>query len=318
MRSFHASQVGVALLGPKSNSSESSFSSSFAFSSKRSNTTPIRTTSRFVENSPLRKNALMRNPTNNRAAIAIAAHPDDIEFLMAGTLMRLAVAGYEIHYWNLANGSCGTTEHSVEKVVRIRRDEAIAAAKSIGAHYHESICNDADIFYERETLAKVAATIREVQPEIVLTHSPVDYMEDHTNTCRLAVKATFVRGMPNFPTDPARDAINQKTTIYHAQPYSHRDPLGEPVEPQLFVDVTSLIDRKVEMLAKHESQKRWLDESQGLDSYLMTLRELDAEAGSMSGSFEFAEGWRRHLHLGFCGPDDCPLSSTLGDLIARA
>ena len=272
-----------------------------------------------MENHRTRENEIMTQLTkSSKRVIAIAAHPDDIEFLMAGTLMRLAEAGYEIHYWNLANGSCGTNEHSVEEIVRIRRDEAIAAANSIGAHYHESICNDADIFYERSSLAKVAAVIREVQPEIVLTHSPVDYMEDHTNTCRLAVKATFVRGMPNFPTDPARNAIDQKTTVYHAQPYSHRDPLGNLVTPQFFVDVTSLIDRKVEMLAKHESQKRWLDESQGLDSYLTTLRELDAEAGAMSGKFELAEGWRRHLHLGFCGPDDCPLTSALGDHIERA
>lgn len=246
-----------------------------------------------------------------KTAIAIAAHPDDIEFLMAGTLMLLAENGYEIHYWNLANGSCGTTRHSVEEITRVRREEARAAAASIGAHFHESICNDLEVFYDKPTLLRVASVIREVAPDIVLTHSPTDYMEDHTNTCRLAVTGTFSRGMPNFPVEPACAATNHQTTIYHAQPYSHRDPLGHLVTPQYFVDVTDCVERKVKMLSRHQSQKRWLDESQGLDSYLQTLRALDLEAGKMSGCFDYAEGWRRHLHLGFCGPNDCPMSEDL-------
>jgi hypothetical protein len=65
------------------------------------------------------------------------------------------------------------------------------------------------------------------------------------------------------------------------------------------------------MLAKHVSQKCWLDESQGHDSYLQTLRDLDEECGRMSGMFRCAEGWRRHLHLGFCGEKDDPLQLAL-------
>jgi LmbE family N-acetylglucosaminyl deacetylase len=248
-----------------------------------------------------------------KTAIAIAAHPDDIEFLMAGTLMRLKQAGYEIHYWNLANGCCGSTVQDAATTARIRREEGLAAAESIGAVFHESICNDLEIFYDQRALAKVAAVIRQVAPEIVLTHSPVDYMEDHTNACRLAVTAAFTRGMPNFPTDPPRQALSGTVTVYHAQPYSHRDPLGNLIRPQLVVDTTDLIDAKKKMLAKHTSQKRWLDESQGLDSYLDKMAELDAELGQMTGHFSSAEGWRRHLHLGFCGPDDDPLRTALGN-----
>src|SRR5690606_6587723 len=139
------------------------------------------------------------------------------------------------------------------------------------------------------------------------THSPVDYMEDHMNTCRLAVTAAFARGMPNFPVMPPRAAIDVPVTVYHAQPYSNRDPLRQPVLPEYFVDVSDVLELKVAALACHESQKRWLDGSQGLDSYLQTLRDLDAEVGRLSGRYSHAEGWRRHLHLGFCGPNDDPL-----------
>jgi LmbE family N-acetylglucosaminyl deacetylase len=256
-----------------------------------------------------------------KTAIAIAAHPDDIEFLMGGTLMLLRRSGYETHYMNLANGCCGTTKYDRNTIASIRREEAMQACAALGATYHESICNDLEIFYDQPTLAKVASVVREVGPEIVLTHAPADYMEDHTNTCRLAVSAAFTRGMPNFPVDPPRRAIEQKVTVYHAQPYFHRDPLGNLVEPGIVVDVTDLADRKREALAKHASQKTWLDESQGQDSYLDTMKQLDAELGRMAGGlYEYAEGWRRHLPIGFCNLDDDPLSAALKErvLIAKA
>lgn len=249
-----------------------------------------------------------------KTAFAIAAHPDDIEFFMSGTLMLLRQAGYEIHYMNLANGCCGTTEYDMETITRRRREEAREAAASIGAIFHDSICNDLEIFYERSILAQVASVVREVAPEILLTHAPADYMEDHMITSRLAVTAAFCRGMPNFPVDPPRDPVDQPVTVYHAQPYSHRDPLRQLVTPDFWVDVSQVLEHKVTMLAQHVSQKQWLDESQGHDSYLQTLRDLDAEGGRLSGRFQFAEGWRRHLHLGFCGPDDDPLADALSQV----
>lgn len=124
--------------------------------------------------------------------------------------MLLRERGYQIHYFNLANGCYGTSKYSKEEIIRIRREEAIHAARALGAVYHESICDDLAIFYDQPTLAKVAAVVRLVSPDIVLTHSPVDYMEDHTNTCRLAVTAAFAHGMPNYVTDPAQPAISRR------------------------------------------------------------------------------------------------------------
>lgn len=242
---------------------------------------------------------------------AVAAHPDDIEFVMAGTLVQLAEAGYEIHYLNVANGCCGSTQHDAAMTARIRRDEALAACESIGGIFHESLTDDIAIFYVPPLLARLAALMREIAPTIVLTHSPVDYMEDHTNTCRLAVTAAFCRGMPNFPVDPPTPTVDQSVTIYHAQPHGNRGPLGEPIEPTHFVDVTGCLDRKAIMLAHHASQKQWLDESQGLDSYIHTMQELMREVGRMSGRYPYAEGWRKHLHLGFCGENDDPLIKAL-------
>src|SRR5262249_27262305 len=118
-------------------------------------------------------------------ALAVAAHPDDIEFMMAGTLLLLKQAGAEIHMWNLANGHCGPGRLSREKIIRLRWQEAQASAKSEGAFMHAPLFDDIAIFYDKPSLARVAAVIREIQPTIVLTQPPVDYMEDHQNTSRL-------------------------------------------------------------------------------------------------------------------------------------
>jgi len=217
----------------------------------------------------------------------------------------------------LANGSCGTTHYARDEIVRIREQESRAAAASIGAIFHPSLVDDIEILYEKSLLARLAALMREVAPEILLVQSPVAYMEDHQNAVRLAVSAAFCRGMPNFVTDPARPPVAQEVTVYHAQPHGNRDPLRQLVWPELFVDISSVIDRKHDMLAHHRSQRDWLDQSQGMDSYLAAMVDNGHDVGAMSGRFAYAEAWRRRLHLGFCDAEADPLSQALADYIYR-
>jgi len=254
-------------------------------------------------------------PENRRVAFAIAAHPDDIEFMMAGTLLLLGDAGYELHYMNVANGSCGTATHSKAEIIRIRGEEAQAGARTLGAHYHPPFVDDIDIFYEKELLAKVAAVVRGVNPGILLVPSPQDYMEDHVNAGRLAVTAAFCRGMPNFATDPPVDPVSDDVTVYHCMPAGLRAPLRERVVPGYYIDISGVLPTKREALAQHRSQKGWLDVSQGVDAYLITMNEEAAEMGRMSSRFEHAEGWRRHSHLGFCEEGDDPLLEALRDRV---
>ena len=247
-----------------------------------------------------------------RIAMAIVAHPDDIEFCAAGTLLLLRKAGYEIHYLTLASGSCGSLEDDAAATRAIRRRESQRAARILGAHFHPSLADDLEIFYDLKMLRRLAAIIREVRPGIVLTHSPQDYMEDHTNTCRLAVTAAFARGMPNFRTTPPRSAIAGEVTVYHAMPHGLCDGLRQPIIPDAFVNTASTHALKRSALAAHGSQKEWLDASQGMDSYLQAMDEMSLAVGRMSGRFQHAEGWRRHLHLGFSATDADPLAEALG------
>lgn len=247
-----------------------------------------------------------------KRAFAIGCHPDDIEFMMSGTLMLLKKAGYEIHYMNLANGCCGTSSLPKEEIIDTRRLEGMAAADFAGAVFHESLVDDLDVFYERSTLQRLGAVMREVNPEVVLTHMPNEYMEDHSNTCRLVVTAAFCRGMVNFPVEPAVAPVDGSITVYHSLPYGLRGPFRRKVIPGIFTDVSSVIEDKVEMLSLHKSQKEWLDVSQGQDSYLKTLQDMSQQIGLMSGRYDYAEGWIRHLPLGFCDENDDPLVDALG------
>ncbi len=246
-------------------------------------------------------------------AMAIAAHPDDIEFLMAGTLLLLKKAGYEIHYMNLSTGNCGSTVYNGAETTRIRKEEAKQAAEILGATFHEPICDDFEIMYEVALLKKVSAIIRKVKPNIILTHAPSDYMEDHMNTSRLATTAAFVRGVKNYDCGEAATS-NYNCAIYHALPHGLMDPLRKRVHPEMYVNTASVHAVKRQALEAHRSQQEWLNDSQKMNSYILAMEDFSMEVGGMSGAFRHAEGWRRHSHYGFSDEGYNPLQ-TLNDLV---
>ena len=248
-------------------------------------------------------------------AIAVAAHPDDIEYVMAGTLLRLKEAGWKIHYLNLSSGNCGSLTMNREETARIRRLEAIRAAEILGAAYHESIADDLEIVYSVERIRQVAAVIRGVTPRIVLTHSPQDYMEDHMETCRIAVTAAFAHSVPSFASLPGRapSLLEEGITVYHAMPHGLRDGLRQRIRPGTYVDVGSVHACKMQALAAHASQQHWLEHTQGMNSYLQVMEDMSREVGRLSGRFQLAEGWRRHLHHGLSRVDADPLAQALGE-----
>jgi LmbE family N-acetylglucosaminyl deacetylase len=251
------------------------------------------------------------------SVLAVFAHPDDIEFRAAGTLLLLRDRGWDVHYCNLSNGDLGSSILSRRVTAKTRAEEAKASCRSMGFQWHPPIASDLCIFYTEANLRRVAALVRSVQPAIILTHPPVDYMEDHTETCRIAVTAAFARGMPNYRSLPARKPTLQPLTLYHSLPHGLQGPLRQPVRPEFYVDTTSVHARKRAALACHASQKEWLDVSQGMESYLISLDEGDAEVGRWSRRFARAEGWTRHLHLGFGSEADDPLREALGSALCR-
>ena len=247
----------------------------------------------------------------------MAAHPDDVEFMMAGTLALLADAGYECHIFTVANGNCGTAVHSNEEIIRIRAGEGHSAASVIGATYHEGLVNDLEIFYEPETLRRVTAVIREIKPQIVLTQSPQDYMEDHQNACRLAVTACFSRGMRNWISHPWVEPTMQDVYLYHAQPYGNMGPLREPILRRF----SSMSPRR--LTSGRDAPPPRLAEGMagcepGKDAYLVSMREACAAMGQLAPrKVAYGEGFRQHLHVGLSAKDRDILSEVLGDRVQK-
>jgi LmbE family N-acetylglucosaminyl deacetylase len=252
-------------------------------------------------------------------AFAIGAHPDDIEFNLAGTLALLAQAGFEPHMMNVSRSNLDSNELREDEIVPMRLREAENACRVIGAHYHPPFASDLLILYEEKLLRQMLAVIREVRPTIVLLPSLTDYMEDHTNTARLVITACFSRAMRHFLSVPPREATDQDIYLYHAQPHMNHDGMRTLVVPDLMVNISGEMETKLKMLACHESQRQWLGDTQGMDNYLESMRQSGIELAGMieAQPWEYAEGFRQHSHFGFSQQDRDILSEALGDKVMR-
>lgn len=244
-------------------------------------------------------------------ALAAVAHPDDIEFLFSGTLLLLKEAGCAIHMWNLLDGSCGSLIHSREEIIGIRAKEAADSAAIAGAAIHPAIFPDLDVFYDKPSLAAVSAIVRSIRPQIILTHSVSDYMEDHQNVCRLITSAAFSRSMPNYSTAPDFPPYADPVRIYHAPPHGLTDGLNEPFRADFLINVGSTMEIKSRMLACHESQNAWLDGTQGMETPVKEMQRMCRAMASQGDGLEYAEGWKLHSHIGFCPAEFDPIRDRL-------
>jgi N-acetylglucosamine malate deacetylase 1 len=243
--------------------------------------------------------------------LSVLAHPDDAEFLCAGTLARLArEQGWRVHVASMTPGDCGSAELPPDEIARTRRAEGAAAAARVGATYHCVEERDLLIFYAERPLERVTRLLREVRPRVVLTHSPADYMLDHEMTSTLVRAAAFGAPAPNFFAGRGHPpALERIPHLYYCDPIEGKDALGRDVEPAFRIDVSGVIDVKAEMLAAHASQREWLLKHHGLDHYVGAMRDWGARRGREAG-VAFAEGFRPHLGHGY--PQDNLLAQLLG------
>jgi LmbE family N-acetylglucosaminyl deacetylase len=223
----------------------------------------------------------------------IHAHPDDAEILAGGTLALLAGLGHDITIVTLSAGDCGSTEQGPDETAAIRKSEAAEAAGLIGASYRWGGFHDMAIFSDDPSRRAVAAILRDLRPEIVITAAPSDYLSDHEATSELVRDACFAAPIPNYraPTDsPALPAIPH---LYFMDPIDQRDRNGNPTTPDFTVNVGRTFETKRAMLAKHHSQRAWLQRQHGTDDYLMKMEEWTRACGAKAG-FEFGEGFRQY------------------------
>jgi len=247
---------------------------------------------------------------DNRRVLAIGAHPDDVEFKAAGTLSLLRKKGCEITIVTVANGDCGSTEHSAVEIARIRKAEAADSAAVLDGRYFCLDCGDLAISFDIETRRKVTNAIREVDPLIVFTHPHDDYMADHEITSRLVRDACFGAPIPNYGAAGNLPHTSAIPHLFYWDAMEGTDYLGRPQPVHFYVDVTSEIDVKRKMLACHRSQREWLMRQHGLDHYIGSMEQWGRERGKQAG-FQFAEAFCQHR--GHAYPRDNILAAILGE-----
>ncbi|HEY2787637.1 MAG TPA: PIG-L deacetylase family protein [Fimbriiglobus sp.] len=229
-------------------------------------------------------------------ALAALAHPDDAEFLCAGTLLRLhRELGWDVHVATMTPGDCGSVERPPEEIARVRRAEGHAAAAALGGKYHCLEERDLRVVYGEAAVEKAVRLINEVRADLVFTHSPDDYHLDHEQTSKIVRAATFAAPIPNFlfgrHSHPPLDHIPY---LYYCDPLEGKDAFGRPIPAGFLVDITGVMDEKAAALTCHASQRNWLAKHHGVDNYIASMTNWAAVQGKRAG-VPFAEGFRQHL-----------------------
>ncbi|MEX2375636.1 MAG: PIG-L deacetylase family protein [Dehalococcoidia bacterium] len=193
-----------------------------------------------------------------RRALIVAAHPDDPDFGAAGTAALLAQAGWHVRYLVITDGSKGTDDPAMDAahLVETRVREQNEAARILGvADVRFLGYTDGELQYTRDLLAGVTREIREYQPFAVYTHDPEPVIiqnafvnhSDHRTTGLTTVDAVY-------PT--ARDRLNFPEHIEAGLPtHKVREMyLWGVNEPNFSVDITDVLETKIEALLAHRSQ----------------------------------------------------------------
>ncbi|MBN1417336.1 MAG: PIG-L family deacetylase [Planctomycetes bacterium] len=245
--------------------------------------------------------------------LALMAHPDDAEFLCAGTLIQLREAGAQIVIATVADGCCGSLTSPPEEIRAIRAEEARRAAARIDAPYECCGRPDIEVFFDDPTRRWACDLVRRHRPDLVFAHHPDDYMFDHIVASQLARDAAFNASIPNYRTaSPPTEGIPH---LYYCDAIEGCDHFGIRIRVALYVDITSALETKVKMLCEHASQREWLMAQHGMDRYIETMRAWAARRGSESG-VPAAEAFSRHL--GHAYPKDDILARLLPGAVREA
>ena len=189
--------------------------------------------------------------------------------------------------------------------------EADASAAIIGGQHHYLGGTDLQLFVDNATRSAATALIREINPDCIITHYPVDYMPDHEVTSATARAAAFTAPMPNYVVGAASALLPTARIVplYYCCPLGGTDYFGNPVIPDFYVDISTVIEQKIAALACHDSQRAWLRKQHGIDQYIEEMKCWDADMGRLVG-VPYAEGL--FLHKGHAYPQTPLIQQAVG------
>ena len=184
------------------------------------------------------------------SALAVAAHPDDVEFGCGGTLAKWAAEGCVVHHLICTDGSKGTwdPDADIDALRRTRQEEQRAAAAALGATGEQLFMGwvDGELESGLAERGEVARAIRALRPQVVLGHDPWKRYRlhpDHRHAGFLAVEGVVGARDPFFFREHGLAPHRPETIL-----------LWEADEVDHVEDISSSFDRKVAALLEHRSQ----------------------------------------------------------------
>jgi LmbE family N-acetylglucosaminyl deacetylase len=230
--------------------------------------------------------------------LAIGAHPDDVEFYCAGTLLKYAKAGHRVFIALTTSGNQGSNVITGrEEIARVREAEQLEAAKVYGMPGAETgapvrfFRNDDEGLQDTPELRRtVIDAIRWAAPEVILTHFPEDMSTDHNVTGTVVGRVMLSLPGKNIPS--SEPPLPKAPSLFYWDTAA-----GVHFEPEVYVDVSGTMEEKLRALALHKSQFAWMTNFEAV-SLTEHCRIMGAFRGLAIGR-AYAEGFRAHRIHGY-------------------
>lgn len=192
--------------------------------------------------------------------IVFGAHPDDCDNKIGGTAALFAEMGHNVKFVSVTNGDAGHFEKGGGALAKIRRAEAKESAKRLGIKEYTVLDNhDAELLPTLDVRHQIIREIRNWNADVVITHRPVDYHPDHRYTGVLVQDAAYLVIVPNVVSDTP--PLEKNSVFLYLQDHFQKP---YPFQPDIAVDITSTLNKKMEGLDAHESQfYEWLPWTEG-------------------------------------------------------
>jgi LmbE family N-acetylglucosaminyl deacetylase len=186
--------------------------------------------------------------------IMIGAHPDDCDIKSGGTAALFIAMGHKVKFLSVTNGDAGHMKEGGGMLAQRRLEETKEVSKRLGVNYEVLDNHDGELLPTLAIRMEVIKRIREWNADVVIAPRSNDYHPDHRYTGILVQDAAFMVGVPNIAPDtpPLR-----KNPVFLYFQDNFKKP--NPFQPDIAVDISNVIDKKVYSLDAHQSQfYEWL------------------------------------------------------------
>ena len=191
-----------------------------------------------------------------KTVVCIVAHADDLEFMAAGTVIRLVENGHQVYEVIATDNSKGSYELPAAKLARVSEEEAKNAAQVMGLddvfflRYKDGELSDVPLNELREKFIRI---IRQVEADVLITWDPFAPYETHQDHRMVAMAATEAADFASLPLYHPEHIDQGLEPTYVAERYYFAK---HPVDVNKVVDITDQIDRKIYALCMHDCQMK--------------------------------------------------------------